>query len=97
MTYMYCIYCEKYDTFLYKRISSHPHIAFVYTEYEISCKSKMNDYEIIRVASVKEAESVLSSGKPISFFSGDSVILNYRSRGLFTIVPYSNNICYPKV
>lgn len=97
MTYMYCIYCEKYDTFLYKRISSHPHIAFVYTEYEISCKSKMNDYEILHVDSVKDAESVLSSGKHISFFSGNTVILNYRSRDLFSIVPYSNNIYYPKV
>ena len=57
----------------------------------------MNDYKIIQVDSVENAELVLSSGKHISFFSGDSVILNYVSRHLFSIVPYSNNICYPKV
>ena len=97
MTYMYSIYCKTYDTFLYNSVHNHPHIGFIYTKHEISCKSKMNDHKIIQVDSVKDAESVLSSGKHISFFSGDSVILNYRSRGLFTIVPYSNNICYPKV
>ena len=95
---MYCIYCEKYDTFLYKSTwNSQPKLGFIYTKYEISCKSAMNDYKIVQVYSVKDAEEILSSGKHISFFSGDMVNLNYRSRDLFTIVPYSNNICYPKV
>ena len=97
MTYMYCIYCEKYNTYLYKRISCHPHIGFVYTEYEISCKSTINDHKILQVYSVKDAEAILSSGKHISFFSGNTTILNYKSRDLFSIVPYSKNIYCQKV